>query len=36
MLEYISTLDHIENMKHWEKDAKSAKILAELVKNDGV
>lgn len=36
MLEYISTLEHIENMKHWEKDAKSAKILAELVKHDGV
>lgn len=36
MLEYISTLEHIENMKHWEKDAKFAKILAELVKHDGV
>lgn len=36
ILEYISTLEHIENMKHWEKDAKSAKILAELVKDDGV
>lgn len=36
MLEYIATLEHIENMKHWEKDAKSAKILAELVKHDGV
>lgn len=36
ILEYISTLEHIENMKHWEKDAKSAKILAELVKHDGV
>lgn len=36
ILEYISTLEHIENMKHWEKDAKYAKILAELVKHDGV
>ncbi|CED93849.1 DNA methylAse containing a Zn-ribbon [Romboutsia ilealis] len=36
ILNYISTLEYIENMKHWEKDAKSAKILLELVKNDGV
>lgn len=36
MLEYISTLEHIENMKHWEQDAKYAKILTELVKHDGV
>lgn len=36
ILEYISTLEHIENMKHWEKDAKSAKILVELVRHDGV
>lgn len=36
MLEYISTLEHIENMKHWEKDAKYAKILVELVRHDGV
>lgn len=36
ILDYISTLEHIENMKHWEKDAKSARILVELVRNDGV
>ncbi len=36
ILNYISTLEYIENMNHWEKDAKSAKILSELVKNDGV
>lgn len=36
ILDYIATLEHIENMKHWEKDSKSAKILVELVRNDGV
>ena len=36
ILDYIATLEHIENMKHWEKDAKSARILVELVRNDGV
>lgn len=36
ILDYIATLEHIENMKHWEKDAKSAKILVELIRNDGV
>lgn len=36
ILGYIATLEYIENMKHWEKDAKSAKILVELVRNDGV
>ena len=36
ILDYIATLEYIENMKHWEKDAKSAKILVELVRNDGV
>lgn len=36
ILEYISTLENIENMKHWKEDAKYAKILAELIKNDGV
>lgn len=36
ILDYLSTLEHIENMKHWEKDAKSARILVELVRNDGV
>ena len=36
ILDYIATLEYIENMKHWTKDAKSAKILVELVRNDGV
>ena len=36
ILDYIATLEYIENMKHWIKDAKSAKILVELVRNDGV
>ncbi len=36
ILEYIATLEHIENMKHWENNAHYAKILAELVKHDGV
>ena len=36
ILDYIATLEYIENMKHWEKDAKLAKILVELVGNDGV
>ena len=36
ILDYIATLEYIENMKHWAKDAKSAKILVELVRNDGV
>lgn len=36
ILEFISTLEHIETMPHWQDEAKYARLLAELVKNDGV
>lgn len=36
LLDYISTLEHIETMPHWKEEARYAKLLRELVKNDGV
>jgi adenine-specific DNA methylase len=36
ILEFIATFEHIENMKHWEKEAKYAKLLIELIRHDGV
>lgn len=36
ILDYIATLGHIENMSHWGQEASYAKLLRELVKNDGV
>ncbi len=36
ILDYISTLEHIKTMPHWEQEAKYAKLLRELIKNDGV
>ncbi|HZH00141.1 MAG TPA: DNA methylase, partial [Flavisolibacter sp.] len=36
LLDFIATLVHHEHMKHWEDEAKYARLLSELVKNDGV
>lgn len=36
ILNYVATLEHIENMSHWEEEAKYARLLVELVKNDGI
>ncbi|MCP4112153.1 MAG: DUF1156 domain-containing protein [Desulfobacteraceae bacterium] len=36
ILDYISTFEHIENMRHWRQESKFAKMLRELIKNDGV
>ncbi len=36
LLDYIATLAHVENMPHWEQEAYYAKLLRELIKNDGV
>lgn len=36
ILEYISSLGSIDTMPHWKEEAKYARLLAELVKNDGV
>jgi putative DNA methylase len=36
LLNFISTLGHHEHMIHWEDEAKYARLLSELVKNDGV
>lgn len=36
LLNFISSLGHHEHMQHWEDEAKYARLLSELVKNDGV
>ena len=36
ILGFISAFDHIETMPHWKEEARYARMLAELVKNDGV
>lgn len=36
LLDYIATLSHLGNMSHWEREANYAKLLRELIKNDGV
>ncbi|NLC67599.1 MAG: DNA methylase, partial [Clostridiaceae bacterium] len=36
ILKYIATLENIENMPCWREEARYARFLAELVKNDGV
>lgn len=36
ILEYIATLAHMSHMPHWEQEAYYARLLTELVKNDGV
>lgn len=36
LLDYIATLAHVENMLHWEQEAYYAKLLRELIDNDGV
>jgi len=36
ILNYIAALEHIENMPRWNEEARYARLLSELVKNDGV
>ena len=36
ILDYISTLGHIENMPHWEQEANYAKMLKERIKDDSI
>lgn len=36
ILDYISTLGNIENMGYWEQEANYARLLCELIRNDGV
>jgi len=36
ILNYISSLEHHESMSHWKEEARYARLLSELVKNDGV
>jgi len=36
ILDYIFTLDNIETMPHWKEEARYARLLAGLIKNDGV
>ncbi|QCX33275.1 DUF1156 domain-containing protein [Caloramator sp. E03] len=36
ILEFIATFEHIENMKHWQEEAKYSKLLIELIRHDGV
>lgn len=36
ILNYIASIEHIENMAHWKEEAKYARLLAELIRNDGV
>ncbi len=36
ILEFISAFENIENMPHWKEEARYARLLAELVKNDSV
>ena len=35
ILNYIASLEHIENMSHWKAEARYARLLAELVKTTG-
>ncbi|MDI3528939.1 MAG: putative methylase [Thermoanaerobacter sp.] len=36
ILDYISTFEHISNMSNWEREAKYARLLRELISNDGI
>ena len=36
ILDYISTLEHIKNMPHWEMEAKYSRRLRELIHSDGI
>ncbi|MDI6716470.1 MAG: DUF1156 domain-containing protein [Actinomycetota bacterium] len=36
ILDYLSTLGHIETMPHWKEEARYARLLAGLIKNDGI
>ncbi|MFS0598605.1 anti-phage-associated DUF1156 domain-containing protein [Peribacillus frigoritolerans] len=36
LLDFIITLGHHEHMTHWQDEAKYARLLVELLKNDGV
>lgn len=36
ILAFLSTLEHIENMAHWREEAGYARLLGELLKQDGV
>lgn len=36
ILDYISTFEHISNMSNWEREAKYARLLRELLSNDGI
>lgn len=36
ILDYISTLGHIENMPHWEQEANYANMLKERIKDDSI
>jgi len=36
ILDYLSALEHIETMPHWKEEARYARLLAELIKNDSI
>ncbi|GAV24834.1 DNA methylase [Carboxydothermus islandicus] len=36
ILDFIATFEYISTMPHWHEEAKYAKLLRELIKNDGV
>ncbi len=36
ILDYISTLGHIENMPHWEQEVNYANMLKERIKDDSI
>ncbi|ANW99108.1 DNA methylase [Thermoclostridium stercorarium subsp. thermolacticum DSM 2910] len=36
ILNYIASVEPIENMPHWKEEARYARLLAELIRNDGV
>lgn len=36
IIEFISSVENIENMQHWREEARYARLLAELVRNDGI
>jgi hypothetical protein len=36
ILDYLSRFEAVEHMEHWNKSSEYAKLLKEVVKNDGV
>jgi hypothetical protein len=36
ILTFISKIEMIDHMEHWHEEAKSAKLLREALKNEGV